>query len=32
VIIGGYYIDENVNNKLTDKLKEGGVGVWPTRS
>jgi len=31
-IIGGYYFDENINDRLIGKLKEGGVGIWPTRS
>jgi protein-L-isoaspartate O-methyltransferase len=31
-IIGGFFLEEGVSDRLVGKLKDGGVGIWPTRS
>ena len=32
MIIGGYFVDEIMSDKLVGRLADGGVGIWPTRS
>lgn len=32
IIIGGYYLEENISQLLTEQLNKEGVGIWPTTS
>lgn len=32
MIIGGYFMEEDISDMLCDKLSDKGIGVWPTRS